>query len=244
MKRYVLALTCIICITFFATACRENVLRGEGNKSSSVPDVTGFNSVRIEISLKAIVNMQEGAQPSVKFDGYENILKHIKTKVENNKLIIYSDLDDTWTMDSEDITATITMPSITALTLAGAPDAEVHGNITGTDFKLDISGASNVKLDNVNVDNFGVEVSGAGDITVKGGAVKHAVYEINGAGTLKAYPLQANETEATISGAGTSQVTALQKLTANINGAGTIKYKGHPEVVKEVSGVGTISDAN
>jgi len=242
-KRFLFA-AIIVCATLLTSSCRMNVLRGEGTKTVATPDVSSFNAVDIDISLNAVITVQEGVQPMLKLDGYENIIKHIKTSVENNKLRIYSDLDDTWTMDSGDITAEITLPEITALTLEGAPDAEVHGSITGGDFRLDISGASTVKLDNVNVDNFSIQVSGAGDIVVKGGAVKHASYEIDGAGTLKAYPLQADETVATISGAGTSQVTALKKLAANINGAGTIKYKGHPEITKEVSGIGTISDAN
>jgi hypothetical protein len=225
-------------------SCRINVLRGEGQQVTSNPQVAAFNAIDLDVSLKAVINIQPGSQPGIQFKSYENILKHIKTKVEGGTLRIYSDLDDTWTMSGDDVAMQITMPSISGLSLSGSPDAVINGNITGSDFKLDISGASDVKIDNVNVDNFAVTVSGAGDIEVKGGAVKHASYDINGAGTLKAFPLQADEASATISGAGTSTVTALNKLTANINGAGTIRYKGHPTITQQVSGVGTISEAN
>jgi hypothetical protein len=57
-------------------------------------------------------------------------------------------------------------------------------------------GASNIKLDSVNVDDFSIEVSGAGDVVVNGGYVKHAGYEINGAGDLKAFKLKTDETVA------------------------------------------------
>jgi len=244
MNKNILSIVLIIAANVLCASCRMNILKGEGKIITTTPEVASFNALDIDVSLKAVINVQPGSQPGVQFKSYENILKHIKTKIENNTLRIYTDLDETWTLSDDDITAQITMPSITSLSLSGSPDAEVNGNITGSDFKVDISGASNVKIDNVNVDNFSVIVSGAGDVAVKGGAVKHASYEINGAGDLKAFPLQADETSATISGAGTSKVTALQKLTANINGAGTIKYKGHPVVTKDVSGIGTISDAN
>ena len=244
MNKYLLSLALVFGLIILTTSCKTNVLKGEGKKITDAPAVTPFNAVVIDVSLKAVINVQEGASAGVQLNGYENLVKHIKTKVENNTLRIYSDLDDTWTMDSDDVTATITVPSITKLKLTGAPDADIHGNISGSDFKLDISGASTVKMDNVNVDNFSVDVSGAANVEVKGGIVKHAQYEVNGAGDLKAYPLQSNETTVTISGAGTGHVTALQKLTANISGAGTIKYKGHPAISQDVSGAGTIADAN
>jgi len=244
MSKYTLSIFCLLVIAFFNSSCKMNVLKGEGKKTTTAPEVPSFNAIDIAVSVKTVINIKDAAQPGVQLTGYENVLKHIKTKVENNKLRIYDDLDETWTMDSDDMLLVITMPSITALTLEGSPDADVHGNITGQEFKLDISGASDVKIDNVNVTDFSITVSGAGDVDVMGGAVKHAEYEINGAGDLRAFPLQAAETVATISGAGTSEVTALQKLTANINGAGTIKYKGHPAISQNVSGVGTIKDAN
>lgn len=243
MRKYALFIACIATI-LFAASCKRNVLRGEGSRTTSAPAVSSFSAVDINIAVKADITVQNGAQPGIQFNGYENIIKHIKTSVKNNTLYITSDLDDMWDIDLDGVTANITVPSITALTLTGAPDANMHGNITGSDFKLEISGASKVVIDNINVDNFSSEVSGAADIEVKGGAVKKASYEISGAGKILAFPLQAAETSASISGAGKSEVTALTKLHASISGAGTIKYKGHPEVTQEVSGVGTISNAN
>ena len=160
-------------------------------------------------------------------------------------MYLYTDLDETWTMDYEGISVQITLPVITALSLEGASDADVHGNITGSEFKLDISGASNAVIDNIDVDNFTSMVSGAANIVVKGGAVKLAKYEVSGASKIKAFPLQTTETYASISGAGKGEVTATQRLTASISGAGTIKYKGHPaNVTKDISGAGSIAEAN
>lgn len=243
MKKCLLLFACFATIVF-ASSCKRNVLRGEGNKTSSSPAVASFNAVNINVSVKADITVQSGAQPTIQLNGYENVIKYIKTEVKDNVLYLTTDLGETWDMDCNDVTAQITVPSITALTLTGAPDADMHGNIAGSDFKLEISGASKVVIDNINVDNFSSDVSGAADIEVKGGAVKHASYEISGAGKILAFPLQANETTASISGAGKNEVTAISKLQATISGAGTIKYKGHPTITQEVSGVGSISDAN
>ncbi len=242
MKKHLQAVVAIIAAVCLSS-CKMNVLRGSGNKTTISPVVSSFSSINIEIPLKAEITVKEGA-PGVQIKGYENILKHIKATVENNTLTIHYDLDDTWTIHGDDMSAVITVPSLTGLTLSGAPDANLHGNITGSDFKLHISGASDIDIDSINTDNFTADVSGAADIKINGGKVNRAVYSLSGAGDIKAFHLQSQETSASISGAGDGQVTALQKLTASISGAGEIKYKGHPTITKNVSGVGELTDAN
>jgi len=242
MRKNLLAVAAIIIIISLAS-CKTNVLRGSGNKTTTTLPVSSFSEIAVSIPIKTVITVKEGA-PGLQLSGYENLIKHIKATIENNKLTIHYDLDDTWTVHSDGLTATINVPSLASLSLIGAPDADVHGNITGSDFRLVISGASDVTFDNISTDNFIADVSGAGDIKINGGNVKRATYTISGAGDIKAYPLQAQETSASISGAGDGQVTALQKLTANISGAGDIKYKGHPVITKNISGVGDLTDAN
>ena len=224
----------------FSASCKRNRLKGEGKKTTSTPVVTGFNAVDIDLSLKADITIQSGAQPAITYDGYENLIKHIKTEVRDNTLYITGDLTDTWNMDCDDVTAHITLPSLSALSMSGASDAYLHGNMTGPSFELSISGSSKVIVDNINVDTFSTEASGAAHIEIKAGSVKSASYELSGAGKILAFPLQTVETSASISGAGKGEVTATATLDVDISGAGSIKYKGHPTVTQEVSGVGSI----
>ena len=226
------------------SSCKRNVLKGAGSKNTTAPSVASFSAIDMSLPLKASITVQEGATSSVQLEGYENIIKHIRAKVENNTLHLNTDLDETWTLDNKDIKVTITVPLLTALSLSGTCDADIHGNIIGKSFQLSNSGTSNVIIDNTNTDDFSAQISGVCDLTVKGGSAKNASYSISGAGTIKSFPLQADVTTATISGAGKTEVTALQKLTAKVDGAGTVKYKGHPQITKEVSGVGAVSDAN
>jgi hypothetical protein len=225
MKKYLLFLVFIAGGFMLVSSCRINVLKGEGNKITSAPTLSSFNAVDISLPIKTTITVTEGSQPGINLNGYENVIKHIKTKIKDNTLYLYTDLDETWTMDYDGITVEITLPAIKSLSLEGAADADVHGNISGTDFKLDISGVGNAVIDNINVDDFSSEVSGAAKI--------------------KTFPLQTTETYASISGAGKGEVTASQKLTASISGAGSIKYKGHPaDVNKDISGAGSIAEAN
>jgi hypothetical protein len=244
MHKHLLFSWAFLASVFFLNSCKVNVLKGEGNSSTTTRNVSSFNSIDVNVPVKTIINVDPSATPGVQFKGYENVAKHIKTTVKGTTLLLESDLDETWEMDGEGVTAEITIPSLTALSMSGEPDADIHGNVAGSDFKLDLSGAGKVSIDNITVDNFLSDISGAGKIEVKGGHVKLASYEVSGAGKIVAYPLQTDETVTSISGAGKGEVSASQKLSVNISGAGKISYKGHPVISKDVSGAGSVTDAN
>jgi len=234
----------LLAMLFGGTSCSSNVLRGKGAKANITPSLSSFNAIKLGGAITANVHMKTGAATSVTISGYENIVKHIKAEVNNNELYIYTDLDGDWSIVDRDFTVEITMPELVRMKMSGAADANVHGCVAGTALAITVSGAGNVRMDSLLVDNFVVNISGAGDLQVKGGAAKHAHYEIDGAGDVKAFALQTDETEASISGAGDGHVTALHKLSASTPGPGSIRYKGHPVLTQAISGAGSISDAN
>jgi len=243
MKSYIHRTVLMICICLLAASCRRNMLNGEGAKTSSKPEVATFNNIEIDLPVKAVITVQQGAKQEITVNGYENIVKHITTKVTDNKLTITSDLDETWEVDCDGLTLQIAVPALAGLSLSGTADAELHGNISGSSFDLKTSGASKVTIDNINVTSFSSVLSGAGSLQVKGGNVNKAKYEISGAAKIVAFPMQTMETIATISGAAKAEVTAQEKLSATISGAGVIKYKGHPAVTKDISGAGSVAQA-
>jgi len=234
----------LFCALLLLSSCGMNVLRGEGKKIVEPRTVPSFDALDISVSTDVKVTMSEGAAPGVELSGYANIIKHLKTEVKGTTLHVSFDLDDTWTVNDDDLAINITLPTLKALTLAGAPDAVIHGNLKGSEFKLDVSGASNIVIDNLNVDNFMADMSGKSDLEIKGGVVKTASYEVSGIGKIEAYALQTEETNASISGAAEGEVNASKKLDASISGAGSITYKGRPEVTKHVSGAGSVSAAD
>jgi len=69
-------------------------------------------------------------------------------------LFISSDMDNRMAMDSKTVVATITMPELTELYLSSTADADIHGTITAKTFKTEVTGKSNVMVDNINTDDF------------------------------------------------------------------------------------------
>jgi len=245
MKKHFGYILLVVVYTVVAVQCRMNVLKGEGSKGQITNQPGVFENVEVGVPVKVVLNIGGNAAQGVEISGYNNVIKHITTVVKNNTLYVATDLDKTWKFDDyDDVVVTISAPSIMSLNMSGAADALIHGNVAGKSFKMELSGASDVIIDSLNVDQFTSTVTGAADITINGGTVNVARYDITGAGSVKAYKLKTNETHADITGAGESELDAEQKLFAQISGAGTIKYKGHPSVSQNISGAGTLSDAN
>lgn len=226
------------------TSCGAHVLHGQGKKTTEIPSVPAFNAVDISVVSDVKITVAEGSAYGIEINGYENILKHVKTEVKDGTLHIEYDLDDTWNINDDDTKIRISVPALAALSLSGTPEVDVMGSIKGDAFKLDISGAGEVTIDNINTNTLNADLSGVASLQVKGGTVKVANYDISGAGKIEALALQTEETTTSISGAGKSEVWASGKLTADISGAGSVKYKGNPQVNKSVSGVGTVSQIN
>ena len=215
-----------------------------GNITTEQKTVTDFTSIDISAPVDAVVTVKPGATPSVTLKGFPDVLKRIKTEVVDGRLRIYTD-EKRWNLNfDENAKAAITVSSLSQLDLAGAADVDVIGNITGDMFSLNVAGAGDVKIDELNTDKLSVDAAGAADVSIKKGVVRSAEYDFSGAGDLKAYGLQSNDVRASVSGAGDVKLSVSQTLDASISGVGSIQYKGNPAVSKSVSGIGSVSQVN
>jgi hypothetical protein len=229
--------------TILLSSCGRRVITGSGVTDSQVRTVTAFNMIDIEAPVDATIHVQPGAQPSVTLSGYSNLLNEIRTEVEGSTLKIANRNSINFDTD-KDVSAEITVSSLSDLAIHGAADAIVKGNVTGSDFKLKISGAGDVSIEKLTVGNLTAGISGAGDVDINGGSANEAHFTISGAGNIKTYNLQANDVSAKVSGAGDMEVTALRSLDAKVSGAGSIRYKGHPALKSKTSGIGEIAAAD
>jgi hypothetical protein len=94
MRKFTLSAAFFSALLFLFSSCRVNTLTGEGNRTTQSPALAAFSAIDIDVPLKAVINVQEGSQPGIQINSYNNILKHIKTEVANNKLRVYCDLDE------------------------------------------------------------------------------------------------------------------------------------------------------
>jgi hypothetical protein len=120
---------------------------------------------------------------------------------------------------SDLISVKVTMPELTDLDLSGASSAVVPG-VRTDDLRLEVSGASKLKLD---------------------GEVKKLSAEVSGASGLDAEGLRAENAEVDASGASNATVNAVNDADLTASGASSVYYVGEPKNLKQnSSGISSI----
>ncbi len=226
-------------------ACNEGSIKGSGAKSTMKLNVADFNDIDVSANMKVIVNVVEGVTPTAEITGYSNLLQHIKYAINKRKLEVNTDLGENNNFALKDeTTLNVTVPTLEGLSVDGKSKGEVHGNLKSNLFMLDISGASTVTIDNLDVTYFSTVIAGAADLEVRNGKADSTNFQLSGAGKIKTFPLIANSSVVSISGAAVVELNALKQLTVDISGAGSVLYKGTPQITKSISGAGTIKQSN
>jgi hypothetical protein len=179
-----------------------------------------FHAITFEGSWT--VNVVVGKASSVTLKGNKDVLAMVETEVVDGDLHIgvvphSSSLFNHF--DVGDLTAEITVPSLTAFVL--------HG-----------SGMANVADLNGGTTKF--EVNGSGDLTAAGKLDTLALV-VNGSGQAELSALIATKASATVNGSGDAKVHPSESLAAMVNGSGTVNYLGdNPRVTSVVHGSGQI----
>lgn len=118
-------------------------------------------------------------------------------------------------------------------------DADVEIEIAMAKFEgLEIDGAADAAISNIDSEEVEIEISGAGDVSMDG-ACTTATFEVNGAGDIDAESFQCANVDLTINGAGDAEVFASETVKARINGVGDIEVYGNPKSVdRRIAGLG------
>ena len=101
--------------------------------------------------------------------------------------------------------------------------------------KINLSGASDLKVSDLICDRIDTHSSGSSDMNLKGKA-NDGKYSCSGSSDIKAYDFVIKRLKCSASGSSDIFTTVTEKLEANASGSSDIKYKGNPEVKKHSSG--------
>jgi phage shock protein PspC (stress-responsive transcriptional regulator) len=191
-----------------------------------------FNSIDVSGNIELTIT-QDSSQKIV-ISAPERILPYVKTEVHNGKLKIYTDkvyLNHT-------IKVAVSADSIYNLEASGACKINTEGKFNTSKLSLDLSGASQARLD-VNVaDRLSADISGASYADIDGNTV-WLVVDASGASKIEADQLTAKFVEVEASGASHARVLATESIDADANGAGEIDCEGSPKTVKRSENMGS-----
>jgi len=175
------------------------------------------------ISNSGPVNLviEVGKAQSVVVSGSDDYLEDVRTEVSGGELRIKMRNDAH--VDNRhwnDMKVTITVPALTAFTMAGA------GQTTLTHF----SG-----------DSLDIRFGGAGSLKADG-SVKTLRLNVGGVGSIDLHDLHADVADVKLGGVGSVKVWAAQTLDASVGGVGSLTYYGEPKQVNtHGGGLGSIS---
>lgn len=196
-------------------------------------NLSGFNEISYSISGDLVIT--QGSEFKVVVEGSEDDVKEIVTKIEGNNLIIkkgsrFKNLGDTKVY--------VTLPELTALSLAGSGDTKTHGTFKTEEFELSLAGSGDAKFSDLQVSEIEVSIAGSGDVILNGEAKSEMEVSIAGSGDIDAKNFKAREVEVSIAGSGSATVYATEKLETDIVGSGDVFYKGNPKVDAQAIGSG------
>ncbi len=190
-------------------------VKGSGVIKTETRELPKFSAVDFGGAIEMEIVAQKDQRVEIEAD--DNILPLITTEVKGGTLYISNQQRINW---HSKVKVRISVTDLNSLNVSGASKANAS-NIKCDNFKLDVSGASKIKLDG-ETNNLSVEASGASRV--------------------EASDLKAVKATADASGASKIYVNATESVEADASGASGISYSGNPKNVKKnASGASSVS---
>lgn len=215
-KIFILVLLGLSLACSITTGNGGEVIEGSGNIITESRELSGFTSVALEGFGRLEID-QTGTE-SVTITADDNILPYLTTTVRGQKLII-SVKDNVTFTNVPELVYNVTVQSLE---------------------NLELNGAGEIVITNLDGDTFKVNLDGGGSITVSGDVTRQEV-ELNGLGIYDGEALVSREAVVNQNGAGSAVVNVSDTLDVTIDGVGSVEYLGDPTVTQELNGLGSVT---
>ena len=206
-----------------------------------VREAKNFHSIHLSSAFK--VMLTQGNEETVAVSAADQKdLKDIIVEVKNGVLYVGWDHKMKWGKGNKKLKAYISFKKIDELDISGACKVEMTGSIKADgDFKLDLSGASDLTGKIEVVKKLTADLSGASDAKITGSATEMKI-DASGASSFKGFDFSVDYCSAEASGASDIKITVNKELSARASGASDVDYKG-AGVIRDIktSGASSVS---
>jgi hypothetical protein len=211
-------------LQFLAAATLLSSAACSSSEDQQVRQVPSFKAVKVSGAVSIYV--RQGPTTEVKVDARPEVLKHLRTEVSGNTLTIYRDKEFSL-MDivrSKKVKVYITTPRLEGIEVSGASDVQGETPIRADDFRIAVSGASDVTL-TLHANSVSTEASGASDVRLDGRVERQQV-RISGSSDYRASDLRSEKADIEASGASDAYVYVDEELNSRSSGASDIHNEG------------------
>ena len=212
-------------------------LLSPGELISEELEYTDFTTVDVSSAFE--VEITQSNSYSILITADEKIFDNIEVTKTGNTLSI--GVETGIVISLMRLKAEITMPNLTNLVLSGASRGTIEGFNSSESFAVQLSGASRLDMQDINVGDIEVELYGASTLIAEGGG-SDLVSIISGASRLDLTDFPIDNCDLSISGASQVTVNLVGTLDAAVDGASTLYYIGEPTMGDiDISGGSTIN---
>jgi len=231
-------------------------INGNGIIENQVRSTASFIEVVNTTQVDVIYHKADSL--SITVNAESNLLKHILTIIENNRLEIKTDPWNACFDYRHKPVVTITAPELSNMKLTGSGDISAD-SITGNSVGIELTGSGDIFADNILCNDLAVTITGSGDIelrdaicnnsdlTITGsgdmnitGNCENGIMRIFGSGDIDSDEFRLITANETITGSGDIYTYVLNSLKAAISGSGNIYLSGNPVIDQTTTGSGKI----
>ena len=209
------------------TACYFTgpVVSGSGHTTTRSFDLAGFDGVNVSNAIRATIKQGESYSVSVTAD--DNLWDHVQVRTNGQTLEVGL---QPGAYNNTHISAEITMPALSRLSLSGASQGNISGFKSTSGLSMDLSGASRASGD-AQAGPANISLSGASNLSLNGGASSLSL-DASGASRadLASFPL--DKATVKLSGASNASLSVKSSLDYDLSGASHLTYTGQPSVGK------------
>ena len=238
------------------------VVPGCSGGSTVTQEMDFANFTRVEVENAFEVEIAQGATFATSITVSKDLVDYLAVSVEGDvlhvKLNPHHPFTD-FTLKRLTAKAKVTMPAISGLSLSGASSGSLSGFKSTGSFNLVVSGASSLKMDEMETGPVRMNVDGAsrvnGDLKATEatlvltgashveltGSAESLRFDVSGASNLGMSWFTVSSADATVSGASQATVDARVKLDVTLSGASRLTFRSNPTIGRlDVSGASTL----
>jgi hypothetical protein len=228
---------CLLVAVFGATGAVAQAVIGSGKVVKEERPVKGITSVVLSTPGELFIEIGDKERLVIEAD--RNILEHIETKVDGERLRIEN---PDWKVSLRPKTLRYYLTVKKLEWVRTTSDGSIEARKLKTDhFTAHITSSGDIRIDELHANTLEVNISSAGNLKIGGGRVEEQTIRLSSSGSYRARGLESKRATARLSSSGDATINVSDEIDAHVSSAGSLRYIGNPEVRAETTSSGTVT---
>ena len=237
----------LVSALFVASGCTGRftlgppAISGSGVAKDETRPIEAFHALDAQNALHVTLAVTQGAKPSLKISGDDNLVPLVESVVLDGKLILRIK-ENTNILPKLPLLAEVVTDQLDRVEASGATDVKVTGGSKVEQFTAAASGVAHLSVTGIQAPKAVATAEGASQLTLTGIAESLKV-EASGASHVKAEDLVVDDADVSINGASDADLRARRSVAGDISGASNLNLHGRPaKKTVSVSGASKVND--